>query len=176
MSYWDRLKKFRLFSAERRMERYKVTYIWKSLHGLVPSLGLEWINGGSRKGWHLKYPKILAPEGRYRTLQRNSVHWEGIRIFNSLPSEIRLFSGTKEAFKNTLDKYLELLPDQPEVDGMIPGGLDLYQKASNSIADWPKVLGIRDDFPMYCHDDIVSPNCDIPVSGSETISVPHTCV
>ena len=78
MSYWDRLKKFRLFSAERRMERYKVTYIWKSLHGLVPSLGLEWINGGSRKGWHLKYPKILAPEGRYRTLQRNSIHWEGI--------------------------------------------------------------------------------------------------
>ena len=158
------------------MEQYKVTYIWKSLHGLVPSLGLEWINGGSRKGWHLKYPKILAPEGRYRTLQRYSVHWEGIRLFNSLPSEIRLFSGTKKAFKNILDKYLELLPDQPEVDGMIPGGLDLYRKASNSIADWPKVLGIRDDISMYSHDDIVFPNCDILVPGSETISVPHTCV
>ena len=142
----------------------------------MPSLGLKWINGGSRKGWHLMYPKILAPEGRYRTLQRNSIHWEGIRLFNSLPTEIRLFSGSKEAFKNLLDKYLELIPDQPEVDGMIPGGFDLYRKASNSIADWPNILGIRDDITMDCHEDIVSPNRDLLVSGSETISVPHTCV
>ena len=40
LSYWERLEKFRVFSNERRTERYKVTYIWKSLNGLVPSLGL----------------------------------------------------------------------------------------------------------------------------------------
>ena len=176
MNYWERLDRFKLLSSERRMERYRVTYIWKSLNGIVPSLGLEWINSGSRKGWHIKYPKIIAPEGRYRTLHRNSIHWEGIRVFNSLPSEIRLFTGSKEAFKQKLDKYLELIPDQPEVDGLIPGGLDLYSKASNSIADWPRTLGIHDDISMNSHEDIVLPNCVIHVPGSESISVPHTCV
>ena len=158
------------------MERYRITYIWKSLNGLVPSLGLEWLNSGSRQGWHLKYPKIVAPEGRFRTLHRNSIHWEGIQIFNSLPQEIILFTGSKEAFKEKLDKYLDLIPDQPEVDGLTPGGLDLYKKASNSIADWPRIQGIHEDIPMHGYEDSVFPNCVVHVSGSESISVPYTCV
>ena len=41
-SYWDRLKIFKLYSIQRRNDRYKVLYTWKSLNGLVPSLGLCW--------------------------------------------------------------------------------------------------------------------------------------
>ena len=75
-----------------------------------------------------------------------------------------------------LVKYIEYIPDQPEVDGLIPGGLDLYKKASNSITDWPRILGLQDKIPMHGHEDIVSPTCIVYVSGLENISVPYTCV
>ena len=158
MNYWQRLYHFKIFSAERRIERYRVTYIWKSLNGLVPSLGLTWINSGSRSGWHLKYPKVIGREGRIRSLHRNSMNWEGIRLYNSLPEYLRYFSGTKEAFKNNLDKYLEQIPDQPEVESLTPGAKDLYGCASNSIADWPRSLGIIDDNSMFGHEGLVFPN------------------
>ena len=41
LNYWERLRLFRLNSNQRRMERYRVIYIWKSLYGYVPSLGLS---------------------------------------------------------------------------------------------------------------------------------------
>ena len=69
MNYWQRLSHFKLFSSERRIERYRVTYISKSLNGLVPSRGLTLIKSGTRSGWHL-----IGPEGRIRTLHRNSIN------------------------------------------------------------------------------------------------------
>ena len=56
LNYWERLTKFRLYSNERRMERYKCLYIWKSLNGMVPSLGLEWAELDGRSGVRLRYP------------------------------------------------------------------------------------------------------------------------
>ena len=50
-NYWERLQAFKLYSNERRMERYAVMYIWKSINGLVPSLNLSWSDAkGSRSG------------------------------------------------------------------------------------------------------------------------------
>ena len=43
-----------------------------------------------------------------------------------------------------LDKFLESIPDQPEVDGYKPGGKTLTGEASNSIADWTRILGLED--------------------------------
>ena len=40
-NYWERLKSFKLYSQQRRNERYKIIYIWKLLNDLVPSLGLS---------------------------------------------------------------------------------------------------------------------------------------
>ena len=84
MNYWERLSHYKLYSFEIRMEYYRVSYIWKSLIGLVPSLRLEWLNTGSRNGWHLKYPKIVGPKGRMRMLHRNLIHWEGIIQFSPI--------------------------------------------------------------------------------------------
>ena len=73
LNYWERLQKFRLYSNERRMERYKCLYIWKSLNGFVPSLGLKWAGSDSRTGARLAYPKVTGPTSHYRTLQRDSI-------------------------------------------------------------------------------------------------------
>ena len=141
---------FRLFSTERRMERYKCLYIWKSLNGFVPSLGLKWAESDSRAGVRLAYPKVIGPNGHYRTLQRDSILWEGVRIYNSLPNELKKFTGSKESFKNLLDRYLSNIPDQPEYTGMRPGGRTVCGNHSNSIADWTRVLKIDFSAVLSC--------------------------
>ena len=40
---------------------------------------------------------------------------------------------TEDEFKEKLDEYLQKLPDQPKIDGLIPWGQDLEGKPSNSI-------------------------------------------
>ena len=46
VNYWDRLKIFKLSSAQRRVERYRLIYTWKSLNGLASSLGINWKTTG----------------------------------------------------------------------------------------------------------------------------------
>ena len=41
---WERLKKFNVFSLQRRRERYQIIYVWKMLENLVPNVGVV---GGS---------------------------------------------------------------------------------------------------------------------------------
>ena len=93
LGYWERLYKFRLLSMERRMERYKILYDWKSLNGLVPSLRLSW---DGREGNKLTYPKVLGKPGYARTLQRFSLKWEGVRLYNSLPLTLRKWTTSKQ--------------------------------------------------------------------------------
>ena len=38
LSYWQQLKSLRLYSLERRRERYLIIYVWKILEGLVPNI------------------------------------------------------------------------------------------------------------------------------------------
>ena len=55
------------------MECFKVVYIWNSLYGQVPSLGLQWSDTGNRSGHiltvsKLKYQNLL---NRYRKQESN---------------------------------------------------------------------------------------------------------
>ena len=157
------------------MERYKCLYIWKSLNGLVPSLGLEWADSDGRSGSRLRYPKIIGPEGHNRTLQRDSINWEGVRIFNSLPDVIKNYKGTKEGMKNLLDRYIQNIPDQPEYPGMIPGGRTMYGKPSNSIADWTRVLNINFSTCVVSNDKANANVVCSCIGGIAQLSPPH-CV
>ena len=38
LSYWEQLKKFQLYSLQRRRERYKIIYVWEILESIVPNL------------------------------------------------------------------------------------------------------------------------------------------
>ena len=40
-NYWERLKKLKVNSIQRRMERYRILYIWKTITGKVPNYGLK---------------------------------------------------------------------------------------------------------------------------------------
>ena len=50
LSYWERLKQFKLYLQERRMERYRILYVCKLLRELVPNCGLEFSSKDSRGG------------------------------------------------------------------------------------------------------------------------------
>ena len=38
LSYWEQLEQLRMYSLERRRERYQIIYTWRILEGLVPNL------------------------------------------------------------------------------------------------------------------------------------------
>ena len=121
------------------MERYKISYVWKSLNGYCPDMGFEWnedTNNSRSERNLLKYPKILGSICSAKTLQRKSLNYEGVRLFNSLPEDVRTFKGSKENFKVLLDAFLEIVPDQPETETEKPCVTNEDGYTSNSLVDW----------------------------------------
>lgn len=41
MDYWSRLKHLKMYSQQRRTERYRSIYTWKVLEGIVPNCGIQ---------------------------------------------------------------------------------------------------------------------------------------
>ena len=142
--YWDRLKSFGLYSNQRRNKRYKIIYIWKSLQGLVPTLGLGLRESGTRLGPLIDIDK---PKGScaIRCLHRYSIRNFGSRLFNALPVELKTFSGTALTFKAKLDKFLSYYPDNPQTEDLTPGTNDWEGRPSNSLIDWTRKLGLPPD-------------------------------
>ena len=60
LNYWQRLEKIQLSSEQRRMERYKIIYIWKIMNDLVPNCGIEWSEAGERRGRLCQIPKLMG--------------------------------------------------------------------------------------------------------------------
>jgi hypothetical protein len=141
LTYWERLAEARMYSTERRQERYKMIYSWKALRGLVPNCGLvEDSPVSSRRGRTISIPSLPGSE-RYRavkTLRDHSFQSEGPKLFNSLPKEIRNLETTADTFKLHLDKFLETIPDHPAVPGHIPAAQRLSGQPSNSVRDWSR--------------------------------------
>ena len=137
------------------MERFKILYIWKSLHGHVPSMDLEWEECSSRKGDFIKVRNLIGSSEAMKTLQMSSMRIEGVKLFNSIPLELRKWDGSPDSFKVLLDKFQEFLPDQPHTETLTPGGKDLQGKSSNSISDWSRVIKVPSDFLSLMRDDNV---------------------
>ena len=123
VSYWKRLEILKLYSLQRRRERYIIIYVWKVINNLVPNPGLK-INYNPRTGYHLDPPrhnnKIRA---WIRNLIGSSLISQGPALFNTLPIHLRQKSKEVEpkipTFKTMLDKYLQIVPDQPTIPGHI---------------------------------------------------------
>ena len=57
LDYWERLKTLQIYSQERRMERYRVIYIWKILEGISPNCGIQETHT-DRRGREVQVPKV----------------------------------------------------------------------------------------------------------------------
>ena len=131
-NYWQRLKELKLYSLQRRRERYITMYTWKILYDLVPNItGENKIQAHSNRfGIQCKLPTLITrASDRVKTLKDSSFVYRGPKLFNCIPEDIRSFSGTPEAFKARLDKFLESVPDKP----LLPGREYSQQGTSNRL-------------------------------------------
>jgi hypothetical protein len=134
LTYPEQLKKLKLYSLERKRERYLIIYLWKMTEGLVPAcIDLKRRNR-NRNGRSFKLnPLSRTTSTRVKTLRDSSFFIQSLKLFNALPRNIRDLEGCKlEKFKMELDKFLLKLPDAP----LIPGYTASSLVNSNSIIDW----------------------------------------
>ena len=110
-NYWKRQKVCQMLSQQRRMERYKILYIWKILEGEVPNYGITKTEN-IRLGRFCEIPTLSKnSKFKVKNLIENSFQTVGPRLFNSLPR------CTIEEFKTNLDEFLAKIPDEPNLPG-----------------------------------------------------------
>ena len=123
-SYWSRLKAFKLYSLERRRERYMIIYTWKILENLVPNINRS---DGLQSVFQPRLGRLCFVKARatgsttsLQTIRHNFLSTRGPILFNSLPKELRNLSECPVlTFKKKLDKLLASIPDEPCVLGAI---------------------------------------------------------
>ena len=118
LCYSERLKHLRMYSLERRRDRYMVIYVWKVIQGHAPNLlGRDKVvstNANPRLGRYCLLPPLNKKAPNYvQTLRENSFSVYGPKLFNELPTELRNFDGSLASFKCRLDKFLSTVEDQP---------------------------------------------------------------
>ena len=120
--YHERLKALKLYSLERRRERYLIIYAWQMIEGIKENvLNLKSMkNGRSRViwskpvRWSYRGNRILHSS---RSIVHNSTAKRMERLFNCIPPEKRNIEGkTVETFKKALDIWLQTIPDLPKID------------------------------------------------------------
>ena len=122
LNYHQRLKKLKLYSLERRRERYMIINAWQQIEEISENvLGLK----ARRLGRSRRLVSTMIPLGingkrikdRDRTLIHNSTAKKMERLFNVIPPDLRNITGVKtETFKRHLDVWLQMVPDTPKID------------------------------------------------------------
>ena len=116
LSYHQRLNALRLYSLQRRRDRYIVISMWKILENLVPNLipKVQTYTSG-----RLCYTQHV-PIGHIGTICFNSFspkffhNMESLKTFNSLPANIRNTTNCETSvFKKKVDSYLQTILDNP---------------------------------------------------------------
>ena len=117
LSYRQRLRKLKLYSLERRRDRYSVIYVWKILQGLAPNmLGEDQLRNvnNPRLGRLCALPPLKSRSPRsIQTLKESSFCVRGPKLFNELPPNLRNFDGKIDTFKTKLDRFLSTVKDEP---------------------------------------------------------------
>ena len=98
----------KLYSLQRRRERYGIIYVWKIVEGLVPNLS-DPISIFDRRGRTCIVCHSGA--GRLGTLKYNSFRGRSIRMFNRLPKAIFMLSSCSVVgFKTPILRTLWIFP------------------------------------------------------------------
>ena len=127
-----------MYLQERRMERYRILYMWKVLEGIVPKCGVNTTPYNERLGRKVNIPGLKRNGRRaIQTMRENSFQINGARLFNSLPMKLRNMKCYQEDFKIALDNHLSSVPDQPRMGSLVPAATDqLSGRQSNSLLAW----------------------------------------
>ena len=130
-NYWKRLAAMNLYSLQRRRERYRIIYIWKVLEGLVPNVNMKInlsTNFHARLGRKCQIPNV--PNTKLAKSREASLSINGARLFNIMPKSVRNLTNVNlSTFKCALDRFLNCVPDEPQ----LPGYTAHRRASSNSL-------------------------------------------
>ena len=116
LNYHQRLRALKLYSLQRRRERYIAIYMYKISKNLVPNnMNLEFYDT-SRHGLKCRQLKLPASTTHLSTVRKNSFISVGPAIFNILPPNIKA-AEKLDQYKARLDPFLSTLPDLPPTHG-----------------------------------------------------------
>ena len=129
LDYWERLKKLKMLSLQRRRERYRIIHVWKILNKAAPNdIGMEF-SEHIRHGTKARVPNFNAKaQMSFSTLYENSFGVKAARLWNLLPSHVNQ-QETLTGFKEALGAFLKTFPDTPPITGYTTIN-------SNSLLDW----------------------------------------
>ena len=116
-NYHERLRILKLYSLERRRERFLIINAWQQIEGKKENvLKLETGKVGRRRC--LKSSIIPTNiNDKYRTIIQNSTARQMERLFNALPYELQnIMNVETDMFKKHLDDWLRTIPDTPKID------------------------------------------------------------
>ena len=113
LSYPERLAVLKLYSLQRRRERYIIIDVWKILECQVPNFSPPIRSRTSDRRGRTCIASHVGV-GRLGMLAYNSLRWRAIRMFNQLPLSLRNTTVCSVySFKKKLDLYLSTVPDIP---------------------------------------------------------------
>ena len=101
LTYWQRLKEMKMYSEQRRLERYRVIYTWKVLQGLVPNPGIVEAQENEYLGRRCQIPRLNhRSRMSTQTMKESSFQTNGPQLFISLSKCIRnMKKFSEEEFK-----------------------------------------------------------------------------
>ena len=138
LNYWERLQELKLYSLQRRRERYIIIYIFKITQHMVPNIDGKMgnIDGTNIDGTikTRKHPRhgmqCVTNRNPAQSIQENAITVFGPRLYNSFPKYLRdIESVNTEKFKFELEKFLKLIPDELKMPNYVTAS------GSNSILD-----------------------------------------
>ena len=129
LPYRERLAKLKMYSQERRRDRYRCIFVWKVSMGLISGYNLEFRGEGTRRGRECEVAEIVrsAPSAVMKA-RENSLSVKGARLSNLLPAEVRNITSDKvRHFKTKLDEFLKDIPDEPDLPRAAESNCLLHQ-------------------------------------------------
>ena len=134
ISYWERLKRLKLQSLQRRRERYIIIHVWKIINNETSNDLQLRFKRHHRLGNRAITPSLNKGASRAAlTSYESSFAVRGCQLWNTLPAHVNSKT-TLEAFKTVLGKHMDSIVDQPPTPGYVTVN-------SNSILDWRNQKG-----------------------------------
>ena len=82
LNYWEQLQHMKMLSLQRRLERYRIIYTWKTLEGLVPNCGVSVSHESGRNGRKCQVPsmdrKAICPNPQRTDFPSYSSHYQPV--------------------------------------------------------------------------------------------------
>ena len=118
LDYWQRLQALKLYSLQRRRERFCIIHAWKIKHGLAPNdVALEFYDN-PRLGNQCRRKPLTSRIASIRSLRSNFFSHSAPRLYNVIPGYIKS-KPNLDTFKRALDTLLQKLPDCPPTPGYV---------------------------------------------------------